>query len=80
MVSFLCRTGGWRAAVPRERMLAPVAMATGWLVLHGGAVDAKRWASRVEAGGSAAAEVLTDFKVPEVGEGRRVRIPLFFQR
>lgn len=33
-------------------------------------VDAKRWASRAEAGGSAAAEVLTDFKVPEVGEGR----------
>lgn len=36
VVSFLCETRGWKAAVPRERMLGPVAMATGWLVLHSG--------------------------------------------
>lgn len=33
---FLCGTGGWRAAVPGERMLGPVAIATMQLVQRRG--------------------------------------------
>ena len=67
------------SSIPRERMLRPVAMATGWLVLYSTAMvaDAKRWDFEVEGQWVCSHRGSRPFRVPEVGKGKG-SISLFF--